>query len=301
MSTQPRMMRSTRSNWLLSGLEGGLVLSVAGFLLLNLNPFWNLNGAGSLDPRAEWWNFGGEGLTAIGLLMLSLALVGCAAALVSRCVPTRPLWPYFVAALVVAGMLTWLGLDGFTREFQADFQWNAADGFSAFELNGSTPSGNSSTPPANLIWTSIVSLQVQPQLRGHFHVIDWVRVKGHTGITVVRIVPIAWPLALGAEGETLEDPDETPLMQAAEKNDLPTVQQLLAAKADVNARDQSSETALIHACRNPKVAPTLVRALLTAGADVNIRSRNGYTALAWATARSNDAVMQLLRRSGARP
>jgi len=51
----------------------------------------------------------------------------------------------------------------------------------------------------------------------------------------------------------------------------------------------------------PHVPPELVKALLAAGADVNTRSRNDYTALSWATTRGNTEVIQLLRRSGARP
>ncbi|HTS59593.1 MAG TPA: ankyrin repeat domain-containing protein, partial [Terriglobales bacterium] len=61
------------------------------------------------------------------------------------------------------------------------------------------------------------------------------------------------------------------------------------------------QTALIIACRMPHVPPELVKALLAAGADVNTRSRNDYTALSWATTRGNTEVIQLLRRSGARP
>jgi hypothetical protein len=301
MSTPAPKLTRTCNNWIVTGLEGGLALLVLGLLLLYLNPFWHLDATGFLDRRVYWWNYTGQAVAALGLLMLSLALVGSVAALVSRFFHTRPSWPYFVAALAVCGIVTWVGLDGFTRDFQAGFEWNAADGFNTFQLQGSEANAAPRLAAANLLWRTIIGLQVQPQLRGYFRVIDWQRANGHIGVSVVRIVPIAWPIGLGSEGELLEDPDETPLMQAAEKGDLKTVQQLLAAKADVNARDQTGETALIHACRNPHASVELVKALLAAGADLNIRSRNDYTALAWATARANNPVVQLLRKAGARP
>jgi ankyrin repeat protein len=114
---------------------------------------------------------------------------------------------------------------------------------------------------------------------------------------------MAWPIALGSGGETLEDPDETELMRAAANEDLTAVKQLLsAAKAsNVNALDQSGQTALILACQNPKTDPGVVKALLASGADVNLRSRNGYTALTWAQARNNGEISHLLRRAGGRP
>jgi ankyrin repeat protein len=136
--------------------------------------------------------------------------------------------------------------------------------------------------------------------------------NGDIGIKVVRIVPIAWPLDLGSGGETLDDPDETELMRAAAQEDLKAVQQLLSVAksaklnavgvnvSSVNALDQTGQTALILACRNPKANPEVVKALLAAGADVNLRSRNGYTALTWAQVRNNNEIGRLLRRAGGR-
>jgi hypothetical protein len=289
-----------RTNWLLTGFEAGIVLSLAGILFLHLNPFWNANEAGSVDASSvHTWNLAAGSLTAIGLSLFSLALVGAVAALVSRCFASRPVWPYLVAVVAVGGILSWLGFVGFTRDFDARFEWNSGDGFKVFALQGPGPAP--SLPAANWIWTSLIAMQVQPQLQGYFHVIDWHRANGRIGVEVVRIIPIAWPTDLEKVGDLLEDPDETPLMQAAEKGDLPAVQQLLAAKPDVNARDQGGQTALIHACLNPQASPEMIKLLLAAGADPNIRSRNDYTALAWATSRGNKPVIQLLRHAGAKP
>ena len=302
MSTPAPSPPRPRTNWLLTSLEVGLVLSVAGIVFLHLNPFWRLNEAGFLDPQAQWWNFAAETLTGIGLLLVALAVVGSVAALVSRCFASRPSWPYWVVAFGAAGLVTWVGFNGFTRDFDARFEWNSGDGFKMFRLQGSEPGATApEIPDANWLWTSLIKIQLQPQLEGYFRVIDWQRVNGHIGVEVGQIIPVAWPIALGKEGESLEDPDETPLMQAADKGDLQAVQRLLAAKAEVNARDQSGQTALIRACRNPQASPALIKALLAAGADPNVRSRNDYTALAWATARGNNAVVQLLRHAGARP
>lgn len=301
MSTPALTPTRTRTNWIATGFEGGSALLALGLLLLYVNPFWRLDEAGYLDRRVHWWNFTGQAVAALGLSLLVVALTALLAALVSHCLRGRPSWPYLLAALAICGLVTWVGLDGFTRDLQAVFEWNAADGFKVFQLRRSEANVGPPLPAASLLWRTIIGLQVEPQLRGYFRVIDWQRANGHIGVSVVRIVPIAWPIGLGSEGETLEDPDESPLMQAAEKGDLKTVQQLLASKPDVNARDQSGETALIHACRNPHANVELIKALLAAGTDLNIRDRNDYTALGWATVRGNNAVVQLLRKAGAKP
>ena len=77
---------------------------------------------------------------------------------------------------------------------------------------------------------SIVGIQIQPLLRGYFKLNDWQKMNGDIGVKVVRILPIAWPVALGSGGETLEDPDETDLMRAAAREDSKAVQQLLSRR-----------------------------------------------------------------------
>jgi len=301
MASPASQLTRQRHQWVNVVVELGFVLSLAGLMLLTLNPFWRLNASGFLDQRVFWWNGAGRVLTGAGFLTLSLGIVSLGAGLLSRCFPGRPSWPYLFAAVIVFGIVVWAGLDGFTRDFVASFEWSSADGFSVFRLDTSEATVPDALTSGNWLWRALVGIQVQPLLRGYFRLLEWERVKGHVGVTVVRVVPIAWPVALGREGETVEDPDQTPLMQAAAVGDIKKVKQVLAAGADVNARDQSGQTALIIACRMPHVPPELVKALLAAGADVNTRSRNDYTALSWATTRGNTEVIQLLRRSGARP
>src|SRR4029077_1404146 len=67
----------------------------------------------------------------------------------------------------------------------------------------------------------------------------------------------------------------TPLMHAALVGNLDAMKLLLAAKADVNARNAADATALMWSV--PEIGK--VRLLLDADADVNSRSKKGRTAL----------------------
>jgi hypothetical protein len=294
--------RHTRgASWAIAGLEAGAALSVLGLTLLYLNPFWRFDAAGFLDWRLYWWNTAGEILIGAGLLILALTLLGALARIVSLCVHLR-IWPYVLAGFVFCSLLAWVIPSGFTRNFDVHFEWNAADGFNEFRLQTWDQAGATWHPAGNRILQAIVGLQVQPLLKSYFRVNDWQKMNGDIGVEVVRIIPAAWPVALGNGGETLDDPDETPLMRAAAQQDLATVQQLLskATPVEVNALNQDQQTALILACKNPDANPDIVKALLQAGADANLRSRSGYTALTWAQARNNKEVMRLLRHAGGR-
>jgi hypothetical protein len=307
----PTAKHIRRTTWAITGLEAGVLLFVVGLLVLYLNPFWHFDEGGFLDWRLRWWNSAGEVFIAAGFLIEALALVGLAAVLVSRFVGRRS-WPYLVAALLVACTALWISPAGFTRSLDAHFEWNLADGFSMFRLQAWDETAGLWRPVGRPVWQSTVGTQIEPLLRGYFRLNDWQKMNGDIGIKVVRIVPIAWPIDLGSGGETLDDPDETELMRAAAQEDLKTVQQLLSAAKganvnavgvnalSVNALDQTGQTALILACRNPKANPEVVKALLAAGADVNLRSRTGYTALTWAQVRNSNEIGRLLRRAGGR-
>jgi Ankyrin repeats (3 copies) len=303
----PNATHNRRTTWAITGLEAGALLFVAGLAALYLNPFWHFDDGGFLDWRVHWWNTAGEILIAAGILIEALALVGLAAVIVSRFANRRS-WPYLAAALLVVCAVVWVSPAGFTRNLDAHFEWNLADGFSVFRLQVWNEGAGVWRPVGSPVWQSTVGIQIEPLLRGFFKLNDWQKMNGDIGIKVVRIIPIAWPIELGSGGETLEDPDESDLMRAAAQEDLKTVQQLLSAATGanvnalgVNALDQGGQTALILACRNPKADPNVVKALLAAGADVNLRSRNGYTALTWAQVRNNGEIARLLRRAGARP
>jgi Ankyrin repeats (3 copies) len=298
----PKAKHIRFTTWAVMALEVGALLFAAGLVSLYLNPFWHFDEGGFLDWRVHWWNTAGESLASAGLLIEAVALVASVAVLVSRSAG-RKSWPYLAAGLLVFGVLVWVATEGFVNTLNAHFEWNAADGFTVFRVLPPERPTASFLSPLDALWQSIIEIQIQPLLRGYFKVNDWQKMNGDLGITVVRVVPIAWPIGLGSGGETLEDPDETVLMRAAEQQDLSTLQQLLSAstRSDVNALDQGGQTALILACRNPRANPAVVRALLAAGADVNLRARNGYAPLTWALARNNGEVVRILRRAGGKP
>jgi Ankyrin repeats (3 copies) len=290
------------ASWAVSALEMGVLLFLGGLLLLYLNPFWHFDEGGFLDWRVHWWNAAGEILAAAGLVIEVLALIGSAAMLVSR-LAKRNSWPYFVAVFMVLATVVWIGTEGFITNLNAHFEWNAADGLTVFRLQAADGVSEIPPDPQNALWKSLIQVQIQPMLRGYFRVNDWQKMNGDIGLKVVRAIPVAWPVGLGSGGETLQDPDETALMRAAEQQDLKVLLQLLPTltRADVNALDQSGQTALILACQNPKARAGVVNALLAAGADVNLRARNGYAPLTWALARNNTEVARILRRAGAKP
>ncbi len=298
----PNAKHIRRVSWAVSGLEAGVVLFALGLTLLYLNPFWHFDESGFLDWRVHWWNAASTILTAAGLWIVALALIGSVAVIVSR-FAGRHSWPYGIAALLVVCTLVWIAPDGFTRNLDAHFEWNAADGFTAFHLQSWDEASGTWYPAGSSALQSIVEVEIQPLLHNYFKLNDWRKMNGDVNVKVTRLIPIAWPVALGSGGETLEDPDQTPLMRAAAQGDLKTVRQLLTdtTAASVNALDQGGQSALMLACQNPKTSPDLVKALIAAGANVNLRSRNGYTALTWALARNNNDVSRLLRHSGGRP
>jgi len=295
----PTAIHRRRTRWAIFGLEAGAVLFLAGLAILYFNPFWHFDEGGFLDRRVYWCNAAGEILAGAGLLIEALALIASFALLVSRFFGGRS-WPYLVAVFVVICGVIWIIPGGFTRTLDAHFEWNSSEGFSVFRLQDEA--GALWHPMGSPILQSMVEAQIQPLLRGYFKLNDWQKMNGDVGVKVVPIIPIAWPIDLGSGGETLADPDETELMRAAAKQDLKAVQRILSAapKPDVNALDQTGQTALILACQNPKASSDVVKALLTAGADANLRSRDGYTALTWALTRKNTEVIRLLRRAGAR-
>jgi hypothetical protein len=303
----PAALHLRRVSWAVTGLEAGALLFAGGLTLLYLNPFWHFDEAGLLDWRVHWWNTIGEILIAAGLLTEALALLGSFAVILSRAVG-RKSWPYTLAGMVVSSAIIWVLPSGFIRDLDTHFEWNAADGFEVFRLQAWDPAAGNWRPIENSWLRWMVEIQLQPLLRGYFRLNDWPKMNGDLNIKVARVIPLAWPVALGSGGETLEDPDQTALMRAAVQGDVKAVKQLLAGiksastkSLDVNSLDQGGQSALILACQNPKTNPEVVKALIAAGANVNLRSRNGYTALTWALARNNSEVTRLLRRAGGRP
>jgi ankyrin repeat protein len=90
---------------------------------------------------------------------------------------------------------------------------------------------------------------------------------------------------------------KTPLMQAAQRADLPAVRALMKAGAEVNARNKTGGTALMYAALSGDAST--VRLLLQNGADINAAATNGWTALMIAAVEDYESVVQALVESGA--
>ena len=88
------------------------------------------------------------------------------------------------------------------------------------------------------------------------------------------------------------------LIEAAQEGDTAAVQAMLAKGADVNAKDNTGQTALMFAAMVGDTAT--VEALLAAGADVNARNIGGATALIFAEAGGHTAVVELLKKAEAK-
>jgi ankyrin repeat protein len=69
-----------------------------------------------------------------------------------------------------------------------------------------------------------------------------------------------------------------PILEAAYKGELETVQKLLASGADPNARDEYKRTPLM-LCMNDPDKPRLVKLLLASGADINAKDDTGCNAV----------------------
>ena len=84
---------------------------------------------------------------------------------------------------------------------------------------------------------------------------------------------------------------------AVEAADLSAIDEQLAAGADIDARDQHGQTALMNAARDGQVA--VVRLLADRGADLNHHAKWGLTALMLAVIRGHAEVVRVLVDAGA--
>jgi ankyrin repeat protein len=89
------------------------------------------------------------------------------------------------------------------------------------------------------------------------------------------------------------------LLDASRDGHLNSVKKLLEAGADVNAKDDYGDTALIGASKNGHTQ--IVKELIKEGADASAKNDNGYTALTLASMWGHIKVVRELLKAGANP
>lgn len=95
------------------------------------------------------------------------------------------------------------------------------------------------------------------------------------------------------------DPEDTPsLVQACEKGHFQTAKFLIRDHCDVNAVNETGDTALIVSAK--KGCTKLVELLLKNGADVSLTDRSGKTALTWAVEKNLQDVKEVLAAAQSR-
>jgi hypothetical protein len=100
----------------------------------------------------------------------------------------------------------------------------------------------------------------------------------------------------GVEADARDSESNTPLMMA---RDPQIARLLIAAGADVNARNRQGSTPLIEAAKSGAV--DVVRVLLEHGAELEDRdTERSFTALEWAITSDQEEVAQVLRAAGAK-
>jgi len=124
-------------------------------------------------------------------------------------------------------------------------------------------------------------------------------VKGAIKLVVVVLAAVSAPstfttLSIGDIGEDLSVPEAilSQWMEAASKGDTQKVQALLGKGADVNAKDDMGETALIIAAYYGHT--DTVKVLLEEGADVNAKNNKGITALRAAKLAGHNEIVLML-------
>lgn len=114
----------------------------------------------------------------------------------------------------------------------------------------------------------------------------------------VEILSTSTSSELSIQGGVSISRPEDPLVNAAFKNDVDLVRQLVLTSPDVNVSDQATgQTALSYAIENGN--REMVRILLGAGADINAKGRAGQTALMFLNGKADLDLVRDLLRAGA--
>lgn len=108
----------------------------------------------------------------------------------------------------------------------------------------------------------------------------------------------------GVNPNVSNEKGNTPLIISASQGDLPSVQDLMAYRANVNAANKDGNTALIYAARfnHPDVIKLLLLPqTMQTPLDVNAQNKAGETALYWGASKGHVEVVKRLLAAGADP
>ena len=129
--------------------------------------------------------------------------------------------------------------------------------------------------------------------------VDHANAYGDTALKLAALHGrIAIARKLRARKAALDPPGWTPLIYAATGGHDEMVRYLLAEGARIDAVSPNGTTALMMAVREEKFSTAEL--LISRGANVNVRNENGATALEWAERSGDGALVERLKRAGAR-
>jgi ankyrin repeat protein len=119
-----------------------------------------------------------------------------------------------------------------------------------------------------------------------------------------RLEIMRMTLAAGADLKSTNRYDGTALIPPAHHGHLETVRELLKSRIDVDHVNRLGWTALLEAIvlsDGGAVHTEIVRLLVAHGASLQLADAQGVTPLAHAEQRGQRAIVEILRRAGARP
>lgn len=111
------------------------------------------------------------------------------------------------------------------------------------------------------------------------------------------LIALSQLLDFGANVNSMDCWDHTPLMVAIKNDNFEAIAILLEYRANVNSIDRNGDTTLIYACRGNR--PKIVAVLLAHGANVDSIDRNGDTALVYACRDNMPEIVAILLEYGA--
>lgn len=119
-----------------------------------------------------------------------------------------------------------------------------------------------------------------------------------------NLVGVLGMLKGGVDPNVKNAQGNTPLIISSSLGDTPSVQSLLAYRADVNTANNNGDTALLYAARynHPDTVMALLAPLtMQYRADINVQNKKGETALYWAAMKGYAPIVKILLANDADP